>query len=314
MELLEYDWESDCNQGLLTPDGSFMKSLPFEIPERVWMKGSPDLGERWLQTQIEGTPSMLGLGDVFVRDSQRRQPRAGVLDLLLEDSDETQRYEVEIQLGPTDESHIIRTIEYWDIERRRYPQYDHTAVIIAEDITSRFLNVIGLFNGSIPIMALQCQALKVGGSLTLVFTRVVDVLELGPVDDDGVPPSPADRADWERRGSKATVGMVDEILKLIQAVDRDVELKFNQGYIGLTKAGQPNNFVTFRPKRRFMILEVKMPQSEELDSRIADAGLETLTYSRRWGAYRIRLTHDDLKVSLELVRELAIQAYKRRNA
>ncbi len=30
----------------------------------------------------------------------------------------------------------------WDIERKRYPQYDHTAVIVAEDITSRFLNVI----------------------------------------------------------------------------------------------------------------------------------------------------------------------------
>ena len=30
--------------------------------------------------------------------------------------------------------------EYWDIERRRYPQYDHCAVLIAEDITSRFLN------------------------------------------------------------------------------------------------------------------------------------------------------------------------------
>lgn len=43
---------------------------------------------------------------------------------------------------------MIRTIEYWDIERKRYPQYEHCAVIIAEDITSRFLNVIQLFNGS----------------------------------------------------------------------------------------------------------------------------------------------------------------------
>ena len=59
------------------------------------------------------------------------------------------RYEVEIQLGPTDESHIIRTIEYWEIERRRYPQYEHVAVIVAEDVTSRFLNVINLLNGSV---------------------------------------------------------------------------------------------------------------------------------------------------------------------
>jgi len=32
------------------------------------------------------------------------------------------RYHVELQLGATDESHIIRTIEYWDTERRRWPQ------------------------------------------------------------------------------------------------------------------------------------------------------------------------------------------------
>jgi len=69
---------------------------------------------------------------------------------LLVNPEENLRYEVEIQLGATNESHIIRTIEYWDIERRRYPQYDHTAVIIAEDITSRFLNVITLFNGLSP--------------------------------------------------------------------------------------------------------------------------------------------------------------------
>jgi len=46
-------------------------------------------------------------------------------------AESTRRYEVEIQLGATDESHIIRTIEYWDIERKRYPQYEHTAVIVA---------------------------------------------------------------------------------------------------------------------------------------------------------------------------------------
>src|SRR3989442_11609419 len=41
-------------------------------------------------------------------------------------------------------SHIIRTIEYWDNERRRYPAYEHIAVLVAEQVTARFLNVIGL--------------------------------------------------------------------------------------------------------------------------------------------------------------------------
>ena len=36
------------------------------------------------------------------------------MDLLLKNPDDDSMYEVELQLGATDESHIIRTIEYWD--------------------------------------------------------------------------------------------------------------------------------------------------------------------------------------------------------
>lgn len=47
-----------------------------------------------------------------------------------------------------DESHIMRTIEYRDIERQRRPQFEHRAVIVAEQITSRFFNVLRLLNSS----------------------------------------------------------------------------------------------------------------------------------------------------------------------
>ena len=110
--------------------------------ESVSLKRSEILNEKWVQQRIGEDPSLLGLGDLLLKDKERKQPHAGRLDLLLQDPDTLKRYEVEIQLGATDESHIIRTIEYWDIERKRYPQYEHAAVIVAEEITSRFLNVI----------------------------------------------------------------------------------------------------------------------------------------------------------------------------
>lgn len=128
-------------------------------PERVFLSKHPVIKEVWLQNQIAADPSILGLGDLILKDKERIQPKAGRLDLLLQDSS-NRLYEVEIQLGKTDEAHIIRTIEYWDIERKRYPQYDHCAVIVAEDITSRFLNVISLFNGHIPLIAIQLNAYK----------------------------------------------------------------------------------------------------------------------------------------------------------
>lgn len=120
--------------------------------KRLMLKQHPELGEKWVQARIASDPALLGLGEVDVKDMERVQPHGGRLDLLLHDTLANTRYEVELQLGATDESHIIRTIEYWDTERRRWPQYEHVAVIIAEEITARFFNVISLFNGFIPII------------------------------------------------------------------------------------------------------------------------------------------------------------------
>ena len=127
-------------------------------------------------------------------------------------------------LGSTDESHIIRTIEYWDLERRRYPQYDHYAVIAAEDVTSRFLNVIGLFNGSIPLIALQMSALKFGDQISLVFTKVFDAVSLGKPDEDEEVQEVTDRNYWETvRGTKETVALADDMLGLIKTFAPDLE-------------------------------------------------------------------------------------------
>lgn len=284
-------------------------------PERLWLKTQTELNERWVQNLIAEDPSILGLGDLVLRDKERMQPRAGRLDLLLQDPDTKRRYELELQLGATDEAHIIRTIEYWDIERKRYPQYDHCAVLVAEDITSRFLNIVSLFNGSIPLVAIQMQALKIGDQITLVFSKIVDELSRGVVDEDeDAEAAPTDRTYWEKRATKATVAMADELLNVVRELDPSLELKYNKFYIGLSKDGQPYNFVTFRPKKNQVNFELKLPQSDEIDARIESEGLETLEYNQRWGIYRLRLTKPDITSKRAVLRELAGLAYDRRSA
>src|SRR5260370_19581759 len=70
--------------------------------------------ESWLEREIEKNPAMLGLRDVTVIDRQRRQDKAGKLDLLMEDDSADERYEVHLMLGTRDESQLLRTREYWD--------------------------------------------------------------------------------------------------------------------------------------------------------------------------------------------------------
>ena len=282
-------------------------------PEPFPFKNHPELNERWIQKLIAEDPALLGLGDLVLRDKERRQPRAGRLDLLLEDTDTGRRYEVEIQLGATDESHIIRTIEYWDIEKKRYPQYDHCAVIIAEDITSRFLNVISLFNGTLPLIAIQMRAFKVGANMTVVFTKVMDELERGPVDDDeDAEAAPTDRAYWENRAATKTVALADQMLSVLRELDPSLSLKYNKFYIGLEKDGRPYNFVSFKPLRNKLTFRLKLPRANELDEKIEEADLSYLEYNTKQNVYRLQLTQDDIQSKSDILKYLSRLAYERR--
>lgn len=286
-----------------------MTSLKYSKPERIWLKEHPELNERWLQNRIGEDPALLGLGDLVLKDRERAQPRAGRLDLLLQDVETNKRYEVELQLGKTDEAHIIRTIEYWDIERKRYPQYDHTAVIVAEDITSRFLNVISLFNGSIPLVAIQLSAIRLGDTVSLICTKVLDEMLLGLVDEDEEVQAVTDRSYWEARASKHTLAMVDELLAVLRGLDPGLELKYNKFYIGLAKGGQPNNFVLFRPKKDWLRLEIRLDRSDETQAQLDGSGLDVMDYDSKWGFYRIRLAKGDATTHKDFLAMLMTKAF-----
>ncbi len=283
--------------------------MKYVKPEMLSLRSHTEMDERWVQERIAEDPSILGLGELILKDKERIQPHAGRLDLLLQDPEERQRYEVEIQLGSTDESHLIRTIEYWDVERKRYPQYDHTAVMVAEDITSRFLNVISLFNGTIPLVAVQMRAVKIGDQVSLFCTTVLDYMPRGLVDEEEEVYEITDRAYWERRGSGATVAMADEMLELVRAMDPKLEPKYNKFYIGLAKAGKPLNFTVFKPQKVFLRCEVRVKRSPEIEEQLAAAGIDITGYDARWGSYSVRLVKGDVKKHGEILASLLRQAY-----
>ena len=73
--------------------------------------------EYWLQDVIYNNPDKLGLGDLVPLHKEKKQISGGRLDILLKDPNDDSMYEVEVMLGETDPSHIIRAIEYWDNEK-----------------------------------------------------------------------------------------------------------------------------------------------------------------------------------------------------
>lgn len=279
------------------------------IPKLISLKERQDTSERWVENQLVENPTILGLGEVEIRGRQRSQPRAGRLDLLLENTESKKRYEVEIQLGRSDESHIIRTIEYWDFERKRYPQYEHCGVIVAEDITSRFLNVINLFNGIIPMIAIQMRAYELTEGVALTFTKVVDELELGEDDSTVIVKGTTTRNDYEESVPKQILERVDGLYKILTTIDPAFELNYTKYYIGLARAGIVNNFIQFRPKQNFLKLTFKCAQSSELESEMEAAGLDIMGYDQKWREYTIRVTPKEFQAQGRLLGGIIKRAY-----
>lgn len=259
--------------------------------QKISLKNHPEIKEDVIQKYIFEHPEVLGLGDLTPIQRERVQQAGGRLDILMGTAENDARYEIEIQLGATDPSHIIRTIEYWDLEKKRYPQYDHCAVIVAEEITGRFMNVISLFNGAIPLIALQLSAYKTSADeISLAFTRVIDRITFGTDEEDEY--EVTDRAYWENRSTKKLMKDIDAIFADLGDYTTGYELKYTKFYIGLSSGGVAKNYIFFKPRRSYLYLFFKSNENQEVSSKIEESGLEYI-YQSRQKRYRIKLSGFD---------------------
>lgn len=229
------------------------------------------LDEKWLQNQIKEDTTILGLGELEILARERRQPFGGKIDFLMHLAETDTFYEVEVMLGALDESHIIRTIEYWDVERQRRPQSDHRAVIVAEQITSRFFNVLRLLNRSVPMIAVQLNAFKIDDSS--VVLHAVTVLDVSEDPADSYVSEEAEETDrkyWEKRRDIASLSVMDKIVSEMKASGVEERLTYNKHHIALGSIG--NNYAWFHPRKTAGFCHIDFKLSPE----IRDAELASL--------------------------------------
>ncbi|NPV24438.1 hypothetical protein [Bradyrhizobium aeschynomenes] len=237
------------------------------------------LDEKWLQNQILNDVSILGLGELDILGRERRQPTRGKIDFLLYSySDEKEvYYEVEVMLGTLDESHIIRTIEYWDIERQRRPTAEHRAVIVAEKITSRFFNVLRLLNRSVPMIAVQLSAFKLeDGSVVIHPVTVLDVAEETPEAYALDQQEKAERPYWEKRRDPASMALLDKIVTALSSSGIEMRVAYRKPNIAAGSTG--TQFVWFHPRKAVGVwaIEIKLTDEsrDEQLSKLQEAGLD----------------------------------------
>jgi len=200
--------------------------------------------ELWLQDQIADNPSCLQLGELEVIFRERQQASGGRLDILLKDPEDDSMYEVEVMLGETDETHIIRTIEYWDNEKRKWPQRQHFAVLVAETITRRFFNVIQLLSHAIPIIAIQVNVVEADGKKILHFSKILDTYE-EPEDEGGSGGQEYNEDFWKEKSSW-TLDAAKSLLEATRSTFGNATLNFVKYYIGIRVNG--HNYMSLRKR------------------------------------------------------------------
>jgi hypothetical protein len=256
--------------------------------------------EKWLQALINEDTSILGLGDLVILQRERPQYPGGRIDFLMFNPEDEVRYEIEIMLGTLDESHIIRAIEYWDVERRRFPSFEHRAVIIAEDITNRFFNIIGLMNKAIPIIAVQLNAFSVENQLLLNFVKVLDLAETFEGEEQG-PQEIVDRKYWESRANPISLELLDSMIGIVKTISPS-RITYNRGHIAIGTSGR--NFLWCHPRKGPRIFfEIRVGEEREnIATKFDEQGIQCNRHSNP-EIIKIILTVKELEENLELVRE-----------
>jgi hypothetical protein len=259
--------------------------------------------EYWLRDRIFEDPAILGLGDLQAVMKEKSQSQGGRLDLLLKNPEDDAMFEVELQLGATDESHIVRTIEYWDNEKRRWPNRSHTAVLVAEEITNRFFNVVHLLGMAVPMIGIQANVVQIGGVRGLHFTKVIDSYE--EPEEVEAPQQAYDEKHWIDN-YPGTLECARWYKALLEKLYSEVPTKYFEHYISLSVGGTARVWITKRKDDRAFI-EMKHGE-ENFQDAVDRLNKEGVSFSTRGGKYlTFNVNAQQLKGKAEIHEWLALR-------
>jgi hypothetical protein len=180
--------------------------------------------------------------------------------------------------------------------------------LIAEDVTSRFLNVIQLFSGSVPIIAIQVNCNKIGETAAVTFIKLIDSRTLRRDDRLDAKAKSADRNTWLSYVGPKIMAIADECLATINSsAGRKRELNYNKQFVGLTDNGRPDNFVYFLPRKSLMRVCANLSPVDPWVKRLQESNLDVKTEG---DAISIDVTPQTFPGNKALIDEILLEAVK----
>ena len=168
---------------------------------------------------------------------------------------------------------------------------------------------MSLLAGSIPLVAIQLNALRVGDQIVLDFVKVLDQRALR--EDDTVEPEDGnvDRSAWEARVGSEIMKLCDRIAGIANEVaEPKVELKYKKGRIRLCPHGSFFNVAALFPKKGFLPIRISVTDPDAWVKKLEDAGVEV--NSPKPGRIAVRIRPADMPAQEAVLRELIHEAVK----
>lgn len=264
--------------------------------------------EYWLQDVIYDNPKVLGLGNLIAVNKEKNQSKGGRLDILLKDPTDNSMYEVEVMLGETDPSHIIRAIEYWDNEKRKFPQRQHFCVLVAESFDRRYFNVIQLMSLNIPMIAVQADLLEVNNDKILNFTKIIDIYSEPEEDESEI--KQVNESTWNN-DSPWTNSNAKALYEILKSKHDKINFRFTQSYISINIDGRNDYWLCKRMKpTSALFFSVKDEEKAESIKKILEEKDVEYTYNR-YKEFMLSVDVNSIKKNTELINEIHSLRHKK---
>lgn len=277
-----------------------------EIGNKVFIR---NIGkdEFWLQDLIYSNPDKLSLGKLIPVRKEKKQISGGKLDILLKDPEDNSMYEVEVMLGETDPSHIIRAIEYWDNEKRRYPQRQHFCVLVAESFDRRYFNVIQLLSQNIPMIAIQADMIELNGQHILHFSKILDIY-VEP--EEEIEAAKATEKTW-REKANWTLTASKKLYDIISNNTKNISLNYTQSYISIMINGKNTYLFDKRTKpNSFFWFNVKDEEKEQAIRKLLTENNIEFNFNNKYKDFSFIVTDNFFDENKDLFQKLHELKYK----
>ena len=177
-------------------------------------------------------------------------------------------------------------------------------MLVAEDITSRFLNLMSLLSGSIPLIAIQVVALRVDDKIALHFVRVLDQTTLRTDDEyELAGGTESTRASWEAWASPDSLKRCDRILEIVRELTgQEHSLFYTKNFVRVRSPSGVTAPVWFSPRKTLVRIGGYVDDAEAWVKRFDDSGVNAgLRHGNKAVAFPLK--PQEFETQGELLRE-----------